>query len=68
MLLTNGANEVFIDNGSIAEEVRKRHPEGFSKILELVRNLSNPFPQLNVPQVLEHSGHFPSIVPRVMEH
>ncbi|KAH8801655.1 putative zinc-binding oxidoreductase [Xylogone sp. PMI_703] len=36
MLRDNGADEVFIDNGSIAEEVRKRHPEGFSKILELV--------------------------------
>ncbi|KUJ21946.1 GroES-like protein [Mollisia scopiformis] len=36
MLKANGASEVFIDNGSIAEEVRKRHPEGFSKILELV--------------------------------
>jgi NADPH:quinone reductase-like Zn-dependent oxidoreductase len=36
MLLANGANEVFIDDGSIAEEVRKRHPEGFSKILELI--------------------------------
>jgi NADPH:quinone reductase-like Zn-dependent oxidoreductase len=36
MLKAYGADEVFIDNGSIAEEVRKRHPEGFSKILELV--------------------------------
>jgi hypothetical protein len=36
MLLDNGANEVFIDNGSIADEVRKRHPERFSKILDLV--------------------------------
>jgi NADPH:quinone reductase-like Zn-dependent oxidoreductase len=27
MLLANGANEVFIDNGTISEEVRKRHPE-----------------------------------------
>ncbi len=31
----NGANEVFIDNGPISEEVRKKHLNGFSKILEL---------------------------------
>jgi NADPH:quinone reductase-like Zn-dependent oxidoreductase len=68
ILLTNGANEVFIDNGSIAEEVRKRHPEGFSKILELVWNLWNSFQHLNILQVLEHSGYFLSIVPRIMEH
>jgi NADPH:quinone reductase-like Zn-dependent oxidoreductase len=36
MLKANGANEVFIDNGSIAEEVSKKHPEKFNKILELV--------------------------------
>lgn len=36
MLKANGANEVYIDTGSIAEEVKKRHPEKFSKILELV--------------------------------
>lgn len=36
MLKANGAHEVFIDNGSIAEEVEKRHPQKFSKILELV--------------------------------
>ncbi|KAH8790133.1 zinc-binding oxidoreductase [Hyaloscypha finlandica] len=36
MLLANGASEVFIDNGTISEEVRKRHSEGFSKILDLV--------------------------------
>jgi NADPH:quinone reductase-like Zn-dependent oxidoreductase len=36
MLLANGADAVFFDKGSIAEEVRKKHPEGFSKILELV--------------------------------
>lgn len=36
MLKANGAAEVYIDNGSIAEQVRARHPEGFSKILELV--------------------------------
>ncbi|RDL39680.1 GroES-like protein [Venustampulla echinocandica] len=36
MLKNSGADDVFIDNGSIAKEVRRRHPEGFSKILELV--------------------------------
>jgi len=36
ILKENGANEVYIDNGSIAEEVKNRHPEKFSKILELV--------------------------------
>jgi hypothetical protein len=36
MLLGNGANEAYIDNGNIAEEVRRRHPEGFNKILDLV--------------------------------
>jgi NADPH:quinone reductase-like Zn-dependent oxidoreductase len=36
MLKANGAHDVFIDNGSIAEEVQMRHPQKFSKILELV--------------------------------
>lgn len=36
MLKANGANDVFIDNGNIVEEVKARHPEKFSKILELV--------------------------------
>ena len=36
MRKANGAHEVFIDDGSIAEEVKKRHPQKFSKILELV--------------------------------
>jgi NADPH:quinone reductase-like Zn-dependent oxidoreductase len=36
MLEANGADEVYIDNGSIEEEVKKRHPGKFSKILELV--------------------------------
>ena len=35
-LKASGADEVFIDGGSISEEVRKRHPAGFSKVLELV--------------------------------
>ncbi|KAE8441795.1 hypothetical protein EG329_004308 [Mollisiaceae sp. DMI_Dod_QoI] len=36
MLKANGATEVFIDNGSIVGDVKARHPEGFTKILELV--------------------------------
>jgi NADPH:quinone reductase-like Zn-dependent oxidoreductase len=36
MLRFNGADEVFIDNGSIANEVRLRRPEGYNKVLELV--------------------------------
>jgi NADPH:quinone reductase-like Zn-dependent oxidoreductase len=35
-LKANGAHEIYIDDGSIAEEVKKRHPQKFSKILELV--------------------------------
>jgi hypothetical protein len=31
----NGADEDFIDNGAIADEVRKRRPEGYSKIIGL---------------------------------
>lgn len=36
MLKAHGADEVYIDDGSIAEEIQKRHPEKYSKILELV--------------------------------
>jgi NADPH:quinone reductase-like Zn-dependent oxidoreductase len=36
LLRENGADDFFVDNGSIAEEVKKRYPKGFSKILELV--------------------------------
>jgi NADPH:quinone reductase-like Zn-dependent oxidoreductase len=32
----SGAEDVLIDGGSIAEEARKRYPDGFDKILELV--------------------------------
>jgi NADPH:quinone reductase-like Zn-dependent oxidoreductase len=35
-LKANGVDDVFIDHGSISEEVRKRRPEGYSKVLELV--------------------------------
>ena len=34
LLRTNGAEQVFIDNGTIAEQVRKT--EGFNKVLEMV--------------------------------
>ncbi|MCJ1418834.1 hypothetical protein MMC32_005185 [Xylographa parallela] len=33
---SNGADDVYIDSGSLAEEVRKRRPGGFSKVLDLV--------------------------------
>ena len=36
MLRKNGADEVFIDSGSIADDVRRVHPEGFDKVLELI--------------------------------
>jgi NADPH:quinone reductase-like Zn-dependent oxidoreductase len=32
----SGAKDVLIDGGSIAEEARKRYPDGFDKVLELV--------------------------------
>jgi NADPH:quinone reductase-like Zn-dependent oxidoreductase len=35
-LKSNGADEVYIDTGNIVEEVKKRHPAGFNKVLELV--------------------------------
>lgn len=36
MLLRNGADEVFIDGGEIASAVRKAHPQGVHRVLELV--------------------------------
>jgi NADPH:quinone reductase-like Zn-dependent oxidoreductase len=36
MLRENGADDVIIDSGSIVDEVKKRYPDGFSKVLELV--------------------------------
>jgi NADPH:quinone reductase-like Zn-dependent oxidoreductase len=36
MLLKNGADEVFIDAGEIAPAVRRAHPQGVHRILELV--------------------------------
>ena len=35
-LRASGADDVFVDTGSIASEVRKRHPDGFTKCLELI--------------------------------
>jgi len=35
-LKDNRADEVYIDDGLIAEQVKKKHPEGCSKVLELV--------------------------------
>ncbi|MCJ1294410.1 hypothetical protein MMC34_005968 [Xylographa carneopallida] len=36
LLTSNGANDVYIDGRSLADEVRTRHPGGFSKVLDLV--------------------------------
>ncbi|VAW54751.1 hypothetical protein MNBD_GAMMA07-960 [hydrothermal vent metagenome] len=36
LLKDNGADHVFIDNGNIANEVRKIYPEGIDKVLELI--------------------------------
>ncbi|WP_413718767.1 zinc-binding alcohol dehydrogenase family protein [Silicimonas sp. MF1-12-2] len=36
MLLRNGADEVFVDGGEIAPAVRKAHPAGVNRVLELV--------------------------------
>ncbi|MEY8119088.1 zinc-binding alcohol dehydrogenase family protein [Falsihalocynthiibacter sp. BN13B15] len=35
-LLDNGADDVVIDTGAIAQDVKKRYPEGVNKVLELV--------------------------------
>lgn len=36
LLRAHGVEHVFIDNGSIAHQVREKRPEGFDKVLELV--------------------------------
>lgn len=36
LLRESGADRIFIDNGTIAEEVKKVYPEGVHKVLELV--------------------------------
>ena len=36
LLRDSGAQDVILDNGSIADEARKRYPDGFDKVLELV--------------------------------
>lgn len=36
LLYDSGAHDVLIDNGSLAAEARKRYPDGFDKVLELV--------------------------------
>ena len=36
MLLANGADEVYIDNGEIASAVRENHPKGVERVLDLV--------------------------------
>ena len=36
MLRAAGADEVFVDDGAIAKQVRAAHPEGFDRVLELI--------------------------------
>lgn len=36
MLKTNGADDVFIDDGSITDQVRAKLPEGYNSVLDLV--------------------------------
>ena len=36
LLKQHGADDVYVDNGNIAEEVRRRHTNGYNKVLELV--------------------------------
>lgn len=36
LLRSSGADEVIVDTGAIAEEVRKSRPEGFDKVLEMI--------------------------------
>ena len=36
LLRASGAAEVFVDSGSIAEQVRAAHPDGVDKVLELI--------------------------------
>jgi NADPH:quinone reductase-like Zn-dependent oxidoreductase len=36
LLKSSGADEVIIDSGSMAAQVRQTHPEGFDKVLELI--------------------------------
>ena len=36
MLRAPGADEVFVDSGNVAEAVRKAHPQGVDKVLELI--------------------------------
>ena len=40
LLRDHGADHVFIDNGSISEEVRKVFPDGVDKVLELIGTVS----------------------------
>jgi NADPH:quinone reductase-like Zn-dependent oxidoreductase len=35
-LLASGAEAVYVDEGSVADEVRRAHPEGVDYVLELI--------------------------------
>jgi NADPH:quinone reductase-like Zn-dependent oxidoreductase len=36
MLRSSGADQVFLDNGTIAKDVRRAYPKGVEKVLELI--------------------------------
>ena len=36
LLLERGADEVYVDDGVLAEQVRKAHPQGIDRVLELI--------------------------------
>ena len=40
LLKQNGADQVFLDTGSIAADVRVAHPDGFDKVLEMIGTVS----------------------------
>ena len=58
LLRASGAQDVIIDDGSIAEEARKRHPDGFDKVLEYVgiTTLTDSFKTVKKGGVLCYSG------------
>lgn len=52
LLLTQGADHVLIDNGSLTNQLRNLYPEGIAKILELV----GPSTLLESARLLRHHG------------
>ena len=49
-LLDNGADEVYIEDGNVAAQVSRRHPQGYTKVLELlgVTTMKDSMQALNV--------------------